>query len=106
MDECKCVFHLKSLNMSHNNLAFFLNYISELELINPALEQLQLVGCTLNDEHAMHLVESKKLGQLRSLDLSENHIDRNFQTIFKALKDKCDFLVDFSASDNKGIRRC
>ena len=37
MDECKCVFHLKTLNMSHNNLAFFLNYISELELINPAL---------------------------------------------------------------------
>ena len=40
MEGCKCVFHLKNLNMSHNNLAFFLNYISELELINPALEKL------------------------------------------------------------------
>ena len=78
MDECKSVFHLKLLNMSHNNLAFFLNYISELELINPALEQLQLVGCTLNDEHVMHLAESKKLAEIRSLDLSENQIERNF----------------------------
>ena len=43
--DCKCVFHLKSLNLSHNNLAFFLNYINELDLINPALEQLQLVSC-------------------------------------------------------------
>lgn len=106
MDECKCVFHLKSLNMSHNNLAFFLNYISELELINPALEKLQLVGCTLNDEHVMQLAESKKLGQIQSIDLSENFIERNFQTIFKAFKDKCDFLVNFSAAENPGIRYC
>lgn len=60
----------------------------------------------MNDEHAMHLAESKKLAQLRSVDLSENQLDRNFQTIFKVFKDKCDFLVDFSAANNVGIRRC
>ena len=54
----------------------------------------------------MQLVDSKKLGQLQSIDLSENQIDRNFQTIFKALKEKCDFLVNFSIAENTGIRRC
>lgn len=53
MDECKSQLHIKSLNLSHNNLGFFLNYISELELINPYLEKLQLVNCKLNDEHCM-----------------------------------------------------
>ena len=106
MDECKSVLNLKSLNLSYNNLAFFLNYITELELINPALERLQLVGCTLNDEHVMLLADSKKIASLQNLDLSENQIDRNFQTIFKVFREKCDFLVNFSIAENPGIRFC
>ena len=106
LEECKSVFKLKSLNLSYNNIGFFLNYISELDLINPNLEKLTLVSCQLNDEHAMQLVEGKKLGQIQSIDLSENMLDRNFQTIFKILKEKCDFLVDFMAAENKGIKRC
>ena len=106
MDECKSVLNLKSLNLSYNNLAFFLNYITELELINPALERLQLVGCTLNDEHVMLLADSKKIASLQTLDLSENQIDRNFQTIFKVFREKCDFLVNFSIAENPCIRFC
>ena len=54
----------------------------------------------------MQLAEGKKIAQLHSIDLSDNQLDRNFQTIFKALKEKCDFLSNFSAAENKGIKRC
>ena len=47
--------------MSHNKLSFFLNYITELDLINVYLEKLQLVDCMLDDEQILSLAESKKL---------------------------------------------
>lgn len=50
LDECKCVFKLKELNLSHNKLSYFLNYINELNLINEDLEKLTLVDCLLDDE--------------------------------------------------------
>ena len=64
--------------MSHNKLSFFLNYITELGLINVYLEKLQLVDCMLDDEQILSLAESKKLSQIATLDLSENLIERNF----------------------------
>ena len=64
--------------MSHNKLSFFLNYITELGLINIYLEKLQLVDCNLDDEQILSLAESKKLSQIATLDLSENLIERNF----------------------------
>ena len=54
----------------------------------------------------MLLADSKKIASLQTLDLSENQIDRNFQTIFKVFREKCDFLVNFSIAENPGIRFC
>jgi hypothetical protein len=41
----KCQFNLKHLNLSHNNLGTFLNYIVEFDLINADLKTLILVNC-------------------------------------------------------------
>ena len=106
LEECKCAFQLRELNMSHNKLSFFLNYITELDLINVYLEKLQLVDCKLDDEQILSLAESKKLSQITTLDLSENLIERNFQVIIKVLKEKCDFLANLAVSENKGMKHC
>ena len=61
LENGKCPFHLKRLNLSHNHLNLFLNYVTELDLINQELETLELVKCDINDEHIMSLVLSEKL---------------------------------------------
>jgi hypothetical protein len=48
--DVKCRFALRSLNLSYNNLSFFINYVTELGLLNPLLQHLQLVNCALDDE--------------------------------------------------------
>jgi len=41
---------LRELNLSHNNMNFFLNYIIEMDLVNVNLEKLLLVNCAIDDE--------------------------------------------------------
>ena len=43
LENGKCPFHLKHLNLSHNKLSHFLNYVTELDLITDELEVLDLV---------------------------------------------------------------
>lgn len=61
LEDCKCAFQLRELNLSHNRLSYFLNYVLEMELINPFLEKLSLVDCNLDDEQILQLSESAKL---------------------------------------------
>lgn len=53
LENCKCAFQLRKLNLSHNNLSYFVNYVTELDLINPCLESLHLVNCGIDDEHLL-----------------------------------------------------
>lgn len=52
----KCKFTLRQLNMSHNKLNLFLNYVTELDLINSDLERLDLVECDITDEQILNLI--------------------------------------------------
>ena len=45
LQSVKCQFNLRSLNLSHNNLGLFLNYIVEFDLITPDLQTLLLSNC-------------------------------------------------------------
>ena len=74
LENGKCPFRLVQLNLSHNKLSHFLNYVTELELINPDLESLDLVKCEITDEQIISLVSSEKLVKLEHLDLSSNHL--------------------------------
>jgi hypothetical protein len=50
LQSVKCGFHVKHLNLSHNNLGNFLNFIVEFELINGDMQTLLLNSCQLGDE--------------------------------------------------------
>jgi hypothetical protein len=50
LENHRCPFKLRRLNLSHNRLSHFLNYVTELDLINSELEVLELVKCDLTDE--------------------------------------------------------
>lgn len=54
----KCQFNLKHLNLSHNNLGTFLNYIVEFDLINADLKSLILINCQLTDENMISLASA------------------------------------------------
>ena len=51
------------------------------------------------------MVDSAKFTELITLDLSDNFLERNFPTLLKLLKDKCDFLTNLYASGNKAIKK-
>jgi hypothetical protein len=61
LEDCKCKYQLRELNLSHNRLSFFLNYVLEMELINPFLEKLSLSNCVIDDEQVLQLSDSGKL---------------------------------------------
>ena len=105
LDDCKCRFQLRELNLSYNRLSYFINYVLEMELINPLLERLSLVGCHLDDEQVLQLAESNKLVQLTAIDLSANQIERNFSLLIRHLKENCDFLQELQVSGNKGLKK-
>jgi hypothetical protein len=50
LENGKSPFRLSHLNLSHNKLSLFLNYVTELDLIQPELESLVLENCELTDE--------------------------------------------------------
>ena len=56
LENSKCKFKLRSLNLSHNKLHLFLNYVTELDLIQPQLERLKLVECYITDEEVLGLI--------------------------------------------------
>lgn len=64
LENGKTMFRLRHLNLSHNKLSLFLNYIAEFDLINNELEELHLVNCELNDEQILKLASSNKLSRL------------------------------------------
>ncbi len=72
LENGKCPFRLTSLNVSHNKLSLFVNYLTELDLITSELERLYLVNCLVNDEHIINLIQSEKLQKLEHLDLTSN----------------------------------
>ena len=80
-------FSLRSLNLSHNNLSFLLNYVIELHLINNDLQKLILVNCAVDDEQVLKLVDSKRTESLQTLDLRDNLLDANFPVFSKVLRD-------------------
>lgn len=59
LNECKVSFRLAYLNLSHNKLAFLLNYAIELGLVNSGLQDLLLYNCSLDDEQCLKLADSK-----------------------------------------------
>ena len=64
LDDCKVNFSLRSLNLSHNNLSFLLNYVIELHLINNDLQKLMLVNCAVDDEQVLKLVDCRRTDSL------------------------------------------
>ena len=87
--------------MSHNKLNLFLNYVTELDLINPELEHLHLVECDITDEQILVLIQSNKLVRLEHLDLSHNHLEKTFPLMMKYLKENCDYLQNIYIQNNK-----
>lgn len=104
LENGKCKFRLRSLNLSHNKLNLFLNYVSELDLINPDLETLDLVSCEITDEQILNLIQSNKLSRIEHLDLSSNHIEKTYPLLIKFLKESCDYLQNLYLQENKGMK--
>ena len=92
LENAKCQYKLTYLNLSHNKLNLFLNYVTELDLINPELEELKLVECEITDEQILSLIQTNKVVKLESLDLSHNHIEKTFSLLMKFLKENCDCI--------------
>ncbi|CDW91018.1 UNKNOWN [Stylonychia lemnae] len=104
LENGKCTFYLRYLNLSHNSLNLFLNYVTELDLINTELESLQLVNCDITDEQILNLIQSNKLSRLEHLDLCSNHIEKTFPLMMKWLKENCDYLQNVFINDNKQMK--
>eukprot|EP00347_Sterkiella_histriomuscorum_P018502 403345268 len=104
LENGKCQFTLQHLNLSHNNLNLFLNYVSELDLINPELQQLYLQNCEITDEQILNLIQSNKLVKIEHFDLSYNEIEKTFPLLMKYLKETCDYLQNFYIQENKMIK--
>jgi len=100
LEHSKCPFRLKKLNLSHNKLSFFLNYVTELDLINQELEVLDLVQCEITDEQIISLIQSEKLVKLEHLDLSSNHLEKSYTLLLKYLRESCDHMTDVLIRDN------
>ncbi len=90
LEHTRCPFRLARLNLSHNRLSHFLNYVAELDLINQDLEVLQIVNCEINDEQIINLLQSEKLQKLEVLDISENRLEKTYTLIMKYLRESCD----------------
>jgi hypothetical protein len=105
LDATKCPFRLVSLNLSHNKLSHFLNYVAELGLINPeTTERLDLVQCEINDEHIISLIQSEKLNRVEHLDLTGNQLEKTYTLLLKYLRESCDHLRNLYLRDNPGLK--
>ena len=60
LQNTKCQFNLKYLNLSYNNLGSFLKFVCQFELINSDLQSLLLSDCQLKDEHLIDMVSAKE----------------------------------------------
>lgn len=105
LENGKCLFRVTSLNLSHNRLSHFLNYIVELDLISPDLERLDLVSCEINDEQIISMISSEKLQHLEHLDLTSNHLEKTYTLLLKYLRDTCgDHLKNLFLRDIPGLK--
>ena len=95
LQSTKCQFNLRHLNLSHNNLGNFLNYIVEFDLVNSDLQTLLLNTCQLNDEHLINMATSNggfKISSLETIDLSHNMLSQGFILLMRQIREQCDFL--------------
>lgn len=105
LDQIKCPFQLISLNLSHNKISHFLNYVAELGLINPdTTERVDLVNCEINDEQIISLIQSEKMNRIEHLDLSRNEIEKTYTLLLKYLRESCDHLTNLNLRDNPGLK--
>ena len=104
LENGRCPFHLRRLNLSHNKLSLFLNYVTELDLINSDLETLELVQCEINDEQILAMIQADKLVKLEHLDLSGNHLEKSYTVLAKYLREQCDHMMNLYLRDNVGLK--
>jgi len=97
LQSIKCEFNLKSLNLSHNSLGNFLNFIVEFDMIKSDCEHLLLNTCQLNDEQMINLASKNNgamIAGLTTLDLSNNLLSCGFILLIRQLRESCDFLTN------------
>lgn len=109
LQSTKSQFALKYLNLSHNNLGNFLNYIVEFDLINSDLQTLLLNTCQVNDEHLINMATSNagyKISSLETVDVSNNLLGPGFILFMRQIREQCDFLQNLICAGNIGIKHC